>query len=307
MKKYILSDVWQYVGKTPLVYLHLAPESGSMIAAKLEMFNPAGSIKDRMVLHILNDAEKRGLLKAGSTIIESTCGNTALSLAALCAARGYKLILTMPELACMEKQQIFIAFGAEIIFTPASEGMKGALKKAEELREKNTEAFLIQQFNNPLNPEAHFKTTAVEIWEDTNGEVDYLVAGIGTGGTISGISAYLKKQKPNVKIIGVEPESSPVISKGKIGTHCIPGIGAGFVPQIFFKEGVDEILTVSDKDAVATVKLIARKAGILAGISSGAAAFAALQIARRTTSKGKLIVVIFPDNGDKYFYTRMVE
>lgn len=307
MRKIIRTDISDCIGKTPLVQLRLKNNMSARIAAKLEFLNPTGSIKDRMILYIFKDAEKRGLLKPGSLIIESTYGNTGISLASLCAARGYRLILTMPETVSREKQNIFKVYGTEIVKTPAGEGMKGALKKLEELKGKYPDAFLIQQFNNPANPEAHLKTTGVEIWEETKGKVDIVVAGIGTGGSITGIARFLKKQKSQVYIIGIEPENSPVISQGKPGKHRIAGIGAGFIPQVFNRQVVDEIMTVSDKNAIETMKLIARKTGILAGISSGAAAFGALQTAERPENKKKLIVAIFPDKGEKYFYTGYIE
>lgn len=288
-----------------MVQLNLKDMMNCTIAAKLEFLNPTGSIKDRMVLYIIKDAEKRGLLKPGSVIIESTCGNTGISLAALCAARGYRLILTMPETISREMQTILEIYGTEIVKTPAEQGMRGALKKIDELKEQFQDAFLVQQFNNPANPEAHLKATGVEIWEETGGKVDVVVAGIGTGGSITGIARFLKKQKPHVYIVGIEPENSPVISQGKPGKHRINGIGAGFVPQVFDRQVVDEIISVSDMNAIETMKLIARRTGVFAGISSGAAAFGALQIAE--SMEKKLIIVIFPDKGEKYFYTRYVE
>lgn len=307
MRKRIISNISDCIGKTPLVQLVLKKNMSSQIAAKLEFLNPTGSVKDRMVLYIIKDAEKRGLLKPGGLIIESTYGNTGISLASLCAARGYRLILTMPETVSREKKNIFKVYGTEIIETPAGQGMKGALKKVDELKEQYPGAFLIHQFNNPANPEAYSKTAGVEIWEETKGKVDIVVAGIGTGGSITGIARYLKKHKPQVRIIGIEPEGSPVLSQGKTGIHGITGIGPGFVPQVFDRQVVDEIITVSDKDAIDTMKLVARKTGILAGISSGAAAFGALQTAEKMENRRKLIIVIFPDNGEKYFYTRFIE
>ncbi|MBN2440317.1 MAG: cysteine synthase A [Spirochaetales bacterium] len=307
MRKKIFADISGCIGRTPLVYLNLKEHLQAGIAAKLEFFNPSGSIKDRMILHILNDAEKRNLLKPGNLILESSSGNTGIALAALSAARGYKLILTMPETVKREDQNLFKVFGAEIILTPAAEGMKGALKKINELGELYPDAFVIHQFNNPANPEAHYKSTGLEIWEETKGKVDILVAGIGTGGTITGVARFLKKQNPGIQVYGVEPEGSPLFTKGITGEHRIVGIGAGFIPQIFERSLVDDIVRVTDKDAVSTMKLIAERTGILSGISSGAAACAALQLAEKNENKKKLIVVIFPDKGDKYFYTRFIE
>jgi cysteine synthase len=307
MRKKIFTDISACIGRTPLVNLNLSGTMSAAIAAKLEFLNPSGSIKDRMVSYILHDAQKRGFLKPGSIILESSYGNTGFALATLCAACGYRLILTMPETVPEDIQRIFDVYGTEIILTPASQGMKGALKKLNELKERYPEAYLIHQFNNPANPEAYFKSIGVEIWEETKGNVDIVVAGIGTGGTITGVAKYLKKHKPEVIIIGVEPDSSPVLSTGVAGKHRIAGIGAGFVPQVYNNTLVDYIVRVTDQEALSAMKRVAQETGILAGISSGAATHAALQALERSENKKKLIVTIFPDKGDKYFYTRFIQ
>jgi cysteine synthase A len=307
MRKKIYNDISECIGKTPLIKLHFKGNMHAVIAAKLEFLNPSASIKDRMVSYILRDAQKRGFLKPGSIILESSYGNTGFALAALCAAFGYRLILTMPDSVSEVVRRIFDLYGAEIILTPASKGMRGALKKLNELKEKYPDGYLIHQFNNPANPEAYFKSLGVEIWEETKGKVEIVVAGIGTGGTITGVAKYLKKHKPEVKIFGVEPDSSPVLSKGIAGKHRIAGIGAGFIPQVYDKSCVDHIIRVTDQDALTAMKRVARETGILAGISSGAAAHAALQIADRYENNKKLIVTIFPDKGDKYYYTRFIQ
>ena len=297
MRKRIARDSTELVGKTPLVYLdRFADNTYGRIAAKIEYFNPGGSLKDRIALNMIRDAEKRGFLKEGATIIEPTSGNTGIGLAFICAVRGYRLILTMPDTMSHERRKILKAYGAELVITPGEGGMKASIEKAEELIEEYPDAFMPQQFNNPSNPEAHEKTTGVEIWEDSAGDVDIFIAGVGTGGTITGVSKFLKKKKDSIKFIAVEPSNSPVLSGGKAGKHSIQGIGAGFISSILNMNCIDEIITVSDKDAFETSKQLARREGIFAGVSSGAAAWAALQVAGRKENEGKLIVVVFPDN-----------
>jgi cysteine synthase A len=296
------------VGKTPLVYLdRIAGGHPARLAAKLEGFNPTGSVKDRIVLNMLDDAEKRGYLKPDSVIIEPTSGNTGIGLACICAIKGYRLILTMPDTMSHERRKLLSAYGAELVITPGETGMRGAIEKAEELMEQYESTFMLQQFNNTSNPEAHERSTGVEIWEDTAGEVSCVVAGIGTGGTITGVAKYLKKKKKNVKFIAVEPKASPVISGGKAGAHSIQGIGPGFIPRVLDTSVIDETITVSDSDAVKTCRLLSKKEGILAGISSGAAAWAALKVSKREEYSGKLIVVIFPDGGEKYLSMGLFE
>ncbi|NOY07408.1 MAG: cysteine synthase A [Spirochaetes bacterium] len=308
MRKRIARDSTELVGKTPLVYLdRFADNSYGRIAAKIEYFNPGGSLKDRIALNMIRDAEKRGFLKEGATIIEPTSGNTGIGLAFICAVRGYRLILTMPDTMSHERRKILKAYGAELVITPGESGMKASIEKAEELIEEYPDAFMPQQFNNPSNPEAHEKTTGVEIWEDSAGDVDIFIAGVGTGGTITGVSKFLKKKKDSIKFIAVEPSNSPVLSGGKAGKHSIQGIGAGFIPSILNMNCIDEIITVSDKDAFETSKQLARQEGIFAGVSSGAAAWAALQVAGRKENEGKLIVVVFPDNAEKYLSTGLLE
>ncbi len=300
----IAKDITETIGNTPLVRLNRITEGAqAQVVAKLESFNPVHSVKDRIGVSILTTAEEQGLIKKDTVIVEPTSGNTGIALAFVAAARGYKLILTMPDTMSVERRQLLSIFGAQLILTPGAEGMKGAIKKAEELAAANPNYFLPQQFKNPANPEIHRLTTAEEIWRDTEGKVDILVAGVGTGGTITGISEVLKKRKPSFKSIAVEPASSPVLSTGKAGPHKIQGIGAGFVPEVFKREVVDEIITVSNEDAGATARRLAREEGILAGISSGAATWAALQVAKRPENKGKLIVVILPDTGERYLST----
>jgi len=300
----IYEDITKTVGRTPLVRLHRIAEGvKAQVVVKMESFNPLSSIKDRIGVAMIDDAEKRGLLKKDSVIIEPTSGNTGIALAFVAAARGYKLILTMPDTMSMERRQLLQIFGAELVLTPGTEGMKGAVKKAEELTASTPNAFMPQQFNNPANPEIHRKTTAEEIWNDTDGKVDILVAGVGTGGTITGISEVIKKRKPSFKAIAVEPEASPVLSGGQPGPHKIQGIGAGFVPQVLDRAVIDEIVQVSNDNAGITARRLAKEEGILVGISCGAALWAALEVAKRKENEGKLIVVVLPDTGERYLST----
>lgn len=296
----------QLIGKTPLLELtHIEEEYGleARILAKLEYFNPAGSVKDRIAKAMIDDAEARGLLRKGSVIIEPTSGNTGIGLASVAAARGYRIIIVMPETMSVERRQLMKAYGAELVLTEGAKGMKGAIAKANELAAEIPDSFVPGQFVNPANPAAHRATTGPEIFEDTDGEVDYFVAGVGTGGTISGVGEYLKSKKPSVKVVAVEPESSAVLSTGVAGPHKIQGIGAGFVPDVLNTKIYDEIIPVKNEDAFATGKLIGRKEGVLVGISSGAATWAAIELARRPENKGKTIVVLLPDTGDRYLST----
>jgi cysteine synthase len=300
----IYSDITKTIGNTPLVKLnHITEGLEATILAKLESFNPLSSVKDRIGVALIEDAENKGLLNKNSVIIEPTSGNTGIALAFVAAARGYKLILTMPETMSIERRQLLKILGAELVLTEGPKGMKGAVEKAEELAKITPNSFVPQQFNNPANPEIHRKTTAEEIWNDTDGQVDIIVAGVGTGGTITGVSEVIKPRKPEFKAIAVEPEASPVLSGGNPGPHKIQGIGAGFIPQVFNRDIVDEIIQISNDDAGETARQLAKKEGILAGISSGAALKAALKVAARSENKGKLIVVVLPDTGERYLTT----
>jgi len=300
----IASDVTKLIGNTPLVKLkRIGAGVGANLVAKLESFNPCGSVKDRIGVSMIEDAERRGLIKKDTVIIEPTSGNTGISLAFVCAARGYRLILTMPDTMSIERRKLLKLFGAELVLTPGSKGMAGAVKKAEELISEIPNSFIPQQFKNSANPEIHKKTTAEEIWTDTDGKIDILVAGVGTGGTITGIAEVIKKRKPDFKAIAVEPANSPVLSGGRPGSHRIQGIGAGFVPEVLKVDLVDEVILVGDEDAEKMAERLAKEEGILAGISSGAATWAALEIARKPMSKDKLIVIILPDTGERYLTT----
>jgi cysteine synthase A len=301
----IANDVTKLVGNTPLVRLNrITQGAGATVAAKLEFFNPAHSVKDRIGVAMIDAAERDGKVTKDTVIVEPTSGNTGIALAMVAAARGYKLILTMPESMSKERRMLLRAFGAELILTPGSEGMGGAISKAEEIAARDpTHYFLPQQFKNPANPEIHRKTTAEEIWNDTDGKVDYFIAGVGTGGTITGVGEVLKARNPSIKVIAVEPDASPVLSEGRKGPHPIQGIGAGFVPEILNTKIYDEIIRVKGEDAFKTARRMAREEGLLVGISAGAAVWAALQVAQRPEAKGKLIVVIIPDFGERYLST----
>jgi cysteine synthase A len=300
----IARDSSELIGNTPLVKLnHLTQGTKSEVVAKLESFNPMSSVKDRIGVAMIVDAEEKGLIKKDTVIVEPTSGNTGIALAFVCATRGYKLILTMPDTMSIERRQLLPVFGAELVLTPGAEGMPGAIKKAEQLVAENPNYFMPQQFKNPANPEIHRLTTAEEIWRDTDGRVDILVSGVGTGGTITGIAEAIKSRKPGFKAIAVEPTDSPMLSEGKAGVHKIQGIGAGFVPDVLRTDLIDEIITVSNDNAGAMAKRLAREEGILAGISSGAATWAALKVAKRLENQGKLIVVILPDTGERYLST----
>ena len=308
MKTY--QKITDLIGNTPLLELtNLEKKFGleATLLAKLEYFNPAGSVKDRIAKAMVDDAEAKGLLKPGSVIIEPTSGNTGIGLASVAASRGYRLIITMPETMSVERRNLMKAYGAELVLTEGAKGMKGAIAKAEELAKDIPNSFIPSQFSNPANPAVHERTTGVEIWNDTDGKVDIFVAGVGTGGTISGTGAYLKPQNPNVKVVAVEPKSSPVLSKGTAGPHKIQGIGAGFVPDTLNTKIYDEIITVENEDAFETGRSIARNDGVLVGISSGAAVWAAIQLAKRPENKGKVIVALLPDTGERYLSTPMFE
>ena len=302
----IYTSADQLIGNTPLLeltHIEQAENLQAKILAKLEYFNPAGSVKDRIAKAMIDDAEAAGKLKSGSVIIEPTSGNTGIGLASVAAARGYRIIIVMPETMSVERRQIMKAYGAELVLTDGAKGMKGAIAKADELAKEIPGSFVPGQFVNPANPEAHRRTTGPEIWQDTDGKVDIFVAGVGTGGTVTGTGSYLKAQNPAVKVVAVEPASSPVLSKGTAGAHKIQGIGAGFVPDVLDTKVYDEIIPVTNEDAFATGKLVGHKEGVLVGISSGAAVWAAIELAKRPENKGKNIVVLLPDTGDRYLST----
>ena len=303
----IKQSALELIGKTPLLQLNSYSKKrgikNATILAKLEYLNPAGSVKDRVALNMIEDAEKKGLLKPGATIIEPTSGNTGIGLAAVAAAKGYKVILTLPETMSVERRNLLKAYGAEIVLTEGAKGMKGAIEKAEEIKQKTPGSIIAGQFVNPANPESHKKSTGPELWEETDGKIDFFVAGVGTGGTLTGVGEYLKEKNPNIKVIAVEPASSPVLSQGKAGPHEIQGIGANFVPQVLNTKIYDEIITVENKDAYEEGRSFARSEGILVGISSGAALKAARIIAERPENAGKVIVALLPDSGDRYLST----
>ena len=304
----VYRKITDLIGGTPLLELtnyEKANELNAKIYAKLEYFNPAGSVKDRIAKAMLDDAEEKGLLKPGAVIIEPTSGNTGIGLASVAASRGYKVILTMPETMSVERRNLLKAYGAELVLTEGAKGMAGAIAKAKELAEQTPNSYIPSQFTNPANPAVHLKTTGPEFWADTDGKVDIFVAGVGTGGTLSGVGAYLKSQNPNVKVVAVEPATSPVLSGGKAGPHKIQGIGAGFVPDTLNTDIYDEILPVQNEDAFATGRALARSEGVLVGISSGAAVFAAAQLAKRPENAGKVIVALLPDTGERYLSTPM--
>lgn len=306
----VFNNITGLIGHTPLVEINRFTEKLGLkarILVKLELFNPAGSVKDRIALSMIEDAEKKGLLKPSSVIIEPTSGNTGIGLASIAASKGYRAVFTMPETMSAERRKLLQAYGAEIVLTEGAKGMKGAIAKAEELARQTPGSFIPGQFVNPANPEAHVRTTGPEIWDDTDGKVDIFVAGVGTGGTVTGTGRYLKSKNPAVRVVAVEPAASPVLTQGKAGPHAIQGIGAGFVPEVLDTKIYDEVIDVTNEDALATGREIARKEGFLVGISSGAALFAAVELARRPENAGKLIVALLPDNGDRYLSTKLFE
>ena len=306
----VFNNITGLIGHTPLVEINRFTEKLGLkarILVKLELFNPAGSVKDRIALSMIEDAEKKGLLKPGSVIIEPTSGNTGIGLASIAASKGYHAVFTMPETMSAERRKLLQAYGAEIVLTEGAKGMKGAIAKAEELARQTPGSFIPGQFVNPANPEAHVRTTGPEIWDDTDGKVDIFVAGVGTGGTVTGTGRYLKSKNPAVRVVAVEPAASPVLTQGKAGPHAIQGIGAGFVPEVLDTKIYDEVIDVTNEDALATGREIARKEGFLVGISSGAALFAAVELARCPENAGKLIVALLPDNGDRYLSTKLFE
>ena len=306
----VFNNITGLIGHTPLVEINRFTEKLGLkarILVKLELFNPAGSVKDRIALSMIEDAEKKGLLKPGSVIIEPTSGNTGIGLASIAASKGYRAVFTMPETMSAERRKLLQAYGAEIVLTEGAKGMKGAIAKAEELARQTPGSFIPGQFVNPANHEAHVRTTGPEIWDDTDGKVDIFVAGVGTGGTVTGTGRYLKSKNPAVRVVAVEPAASPVLTQGKAGPHAIQGIGAGFVPEVLDTKIYDEVIDVTNEDALATGREIARKEGFLVGISSGAALFAAVELARRPENAGKLIVALLPDNGDRYLSTKLFE
>ncbi|MHB8172213.1 MAG: cysteine synthase A [Thermincolia bacterium] len=303
----IYENITQLIGRTPLVRLDKVNRGGAEVLAKLESFNPGGSVKDRIGLNMIAVAEEQGVLKPGAVIIEPTSGNTGIALALVAAAKGYKLILTMPDTMSVERRKLFQAYGAEMVLTPGAEGMKGAIRKAEALALENPGSFIPQQFANPANPEVHRKTTALEIWEDTDGRVDIFVAGVGTGGTLTGVGEVLKAKKPEVQVVAVEPDESAVLSGGLAGPHKIQGIGAGFIPEIINVEVIDEVFRVKSGQGYETARALARSEGVLVGISAGAAVYAALIIAKRPENQGKQIVVILPDTGERYLSANLYD